>query len=132
MKKRILFLFLCLCFAAGCAQKAESFMDINWTRETEADTESIFFGSDGSFRYFCGCGNAVNDADLCEGYIYDAETAVITLKCIEVTEEMITEIKVNSFDGKTLELDFDGELRRFYKKAFRLTKCSACGGVASD
>ncbi|MDO4531703.1 MAG: hypothetical protein Q4C06_06950 [Bacillota bacterium] len=115
MKKIIVGLLVCLCFLGGCGKKAESFMDISWTRETEADTENIFFGSDGSFRYSCGCGNPVNDADLCEGYTYDEEKALIKLNCMETTEDTVTEIRVVSFDADTLELDFDGEIRRFHK-----------------
>ena len=34
-----------------------SFTDISWTREAEHDIETIRFGSDGSFVYYCACGN---------------------------------------------------------------------------
>ena len=112
MRKGIM-LLVCLCFLAGCEKEKAEFTDISWTRETEVDTETIFFGSDGSFHYFCGCGNPVNDADLCEGYIYDAEKGRITLECIETTEEMVMEIGVIFFDEDRLELDFDGEIRIF-------------------
>lgn len=116
MRKGLFLLMACLCFLTGCGKEEAGFMDISWTRDTEADTETIFFGSDGSFRYFCGCGNPVNDADLCEGYTYDEKSGSITLECIEMTEEMVTEIEVVSCDGDTLELDFDGEIRRFEKE----------------
>lgn len=116
MRKGIFLLMVCLCFMAGCKKEEAGFMDISWTRETEVDTEMIFFGSDGSFHYFCGCGNPVNDADLCEGYTYDEKSGSIILDCLETTEEMVTEIKVVSFDKNRLELDFNGEIRTFEKE----------------
>ena len=39
------------------------FTDISWTRKAEHDIETIRFGSDGSFAYYCACGNPVNDSD---------------------------------------------------------------------
>lgn len=89
------------------------FINIAWTRDAENDTETIYFGEDGSFRYSCGCGNPVNDSDLCEGYSYDAQTKTISLEYIETTEEAVTQITVKSCDGKTLVLDFAGDLRTF-------------------
>lgn len=90
-----------------------SFFNTSWTRDAEHDTETIRFGEDGSFSYSCGCGNPVNDADLCEGYTYDAATKTITLNCIETTEEMITSIQVVKCDANSLHLDFGGEIRIF-------------------
>ena len=57
----------------------------------------------------------MNDSDLCEGYTYDDATKTITLDCIEVTEEMITVIKIVKCNEKELHLDFDGEIRVFTK-----------------
>ena len=116
MRKGLFLLMVCLCFLTGCEKEMVEFTDISWTRETQADTETIFFGSDGSFHYFCGCGNPVNDADLCEGYTYDEKSGSITLDCFETTEEMVTEIGVVSFDGDKLELDFGGEIRKFERE----------------
>ena len=116
MRKGIFLLMVCLCFLTGCGKEEAGFTDISWTRDTEADTETIFFGSDGSFHYFCGCGNPVNDADLCEGYTYDEKSGSIMLDCFETTEEMVTEIRVVSFDKNRLKLDFDGEIRTFEKE----------------
>ena len=114
--RRCLMCFV-LCFLlTGCQAKPAGFSDIWWSRETEVDTETIYFGSDGSFRYSCGCGNPVNDADLCEGYAYDEKRGVIQLDCMEPTEEMVTEIAVIAFDEDRLELDFDGEIRIFEKE----------------
>ena len=90
-------------------------MNTSWTRDAEHDTETIRFGEDGSFAYYCACGNAVNDSDLCEGYTYDDSTKTITLNCIETTDEMVTTIKVVKCDENTLQLDFNGEIRVFEK-----------------
>lgn len=111
------------CGSTGGAKKEEekidyskySFTDASWTRQAEHDEEKIRFGSDGSFSYSCACGNPVNDADLCEGYTYDDETKTITLNCIEITDEMVTTIKIVSCDENSLHLDFDGEIRIFEK-----------------
>ena len=93
-----------------------SFVNISWTRDAEHDTETIRFGADGSFTYYCGCGNPVNDSDLCEGYTYDDATKTITLDCIETTDEMVTTIKIVKSDDNSLHLDFDGEIRFFEKE----------------
>lgn len=112
------FLFLLL----GCAKNnisetvdysEYSFTDILWTRKAEHDIESIRFGSDGSFTYWCACGNPVNDSDLNEGYIYDDKTKTITIKYIETTEETVSTIKIESCDDKSIKLNFDGEIREF-------------------
>ena len=92
-----------------------SFTDTSWTRKAEHDIETIRFGSDGSFVYYCACGNSVNDSDLSEGYTYDDATKTITLDCIETTDEMVTIIKIVKCDEKELHLDFNGETRVFTK-----------------
>ena len=92
-----------------------SFVNTSWTRDAEHDTETIRFGEDGSFSYYCGCGNPVNDSDLCEGYTYDDATKTITLNCIETTDEMVTTIKIVKCDENSLQLDFNGEIRIFEK-----------------
>ena len=89
------------------------FEDMTWTRDSETCFETIRFRSDGSFSYSCACGDPVNDADLCEGYRYEEESKTIFLDFIETTEETVTEITVKSCDGKTLVLDFKGEVRTF-------------------
>lgn len=123
MKRSIIMFFsilLCCLLFVGCTNKNEtdnesSFMDISWTRDAENDIETIRFSSEGDFTYYCSCGNPVNDSDLCEGYTYDEETKTITLDCLEITDEMVTEIKVIKCNGKELHLDFDGETRIFVK-----------------
>ncbi|MBQ1999484.1 MAG: hypothetical protein II220_08385 [Spirochaetales bacterium] len=96
-------------------QSNYSFVDISWTREAAHDIETIRFGEDGSFSYSCACGNPVNDSDLCEGYTYDDATKTITLDCIEITDDMVTVIKIVKCDEKELHLDFNGETRIFTK-----------------
>lgn len=90
-----------------------SFTDTLWTRKAEHDIESIRFGSDGSFTYWCACGNPVNDSDLNEGYTYDDKTKTITIKYIETTEETVSTIKIEACDDKSIKLNFDGEIREF-------------------
>ena len=128
MKKSIYFITLLLIFAVlftGCGHKETEdkrvdyskypFVNTSWTRDAEHDTETIRFGEDGKFVYYCGCGNPVNDSDLCEGYTYDDATKTIALNCIETTEEMVTTIKIVKCDENSLHLDFDGEIRVFVK-----------------
>ena len=93
-----------------------SFTDISWTRKAEHDIETIRFGSDGSFVYYCACGNSVNDSDLNEGYTYDDMAKTITVKYIETTEETVSTIKVEACDGESLKLNFNGEIRVFVKE----------------
>lgn len=91
------------------------FADIQWTRETEADTEYISFSSDGGFSYYCACGNSVNDSDLCDGYTYDEDTKTIKLEASEKTDSMVTEIKIINCDEDSIELDFGGDVRSFVR-----------------
>ena len=93
----------------------DGFTDITWTRETEADIEYIRFSADGSFSYYCACGNPVNDSDLCEGYTYDNKTKTIKLNCIQTTESMVTTIIIINYDENSIELDFNGDIRTFVK-----------------
>ena len=112
-------MLLCL---TGCDDAKEKdfseylFTDVIWTRDSENDIETIVFKSDGSFSYSCSCGNPVNDSDLCESYTYNDETKEIKFDCFETTEEMITNIKIIEMDENVLELDFNGEIRKFEKE----------------
>ena len=127
MKKSILVLGLGVLLLTGCAEKTDKpkeetnkntnavFTDIRWERDAENDIETIRFSSDGSFAYSCSCGNPVNDADLCENYTYNDKTKKITLDCFEETEETVTTIKVVKSTETTLELDFNGDIRKFEK-----------------
>ena len=112
----VLAVSLCLCVGCGNDQPAAErggFEDMTWVRDTESCIETLCFRSDGSCSYYCACGNPVNDDDLCEGYRYDAESKSILLEFLETTEETVTEIRVERFDGTTLVLDFDGDVRTF-------------------
>ena len=125
MKKNIFRrVVLCLIIAfcvVGCAKKTDDkvdystfdFANVTWTRDSDCDVETLRFLPNGEFQYSCACGNPVNDADVVDSYSYDDATKIFTLNCCEEIEDMITEIKLVSCDGKTLELDFDGEIRVF-------------------
>ena len=124
--KKIIILVLATLLLTGCDSTREekqekdyskySFTDVSWTREAENDIETIVFKSNGRFVYYCSCGNPVNDSDLCETYTYDEETKEITLDCFEETEETVTNIKIVNSTETTLDLDFNGEIRKFEKE----------------
>ena len=129
MKKTIFAIILCggmVLSLTGCGETKEknkekdysnySFTDISWTRDAENDMETIVFKSNGRFTYYCSCGNSVNDSDLCETYTYNDNNKEITLDCFEETEETVTNIKIVNSTETTLELDFDGEIRKFEKE----------------
>lgn len=123
MKKIIFILIIMGLLLTGCGNKNVEkpkkdyseylFTDTRWTRDAENDIETIFFDSDGSFSYYCACGNPVNDSDLCESYVYDDKTKEIKFECFETTDEMVTKIKVVNVSEDVLELDFNGEIRKF-------------------
>ena len=128
MKKRILVFLLGLCLM-GCTGEGKEpdyseygFTDVNWTRDSGHDIETIRFSADGSFYYSCACGNPVNDADLCEGYTYHEETNEITLDYMESTEEMVTTIRIVQVSEDVLELDFNGEIRTFEREMRLVTR----------
>ena len=116
-------LILVLLFSfGGCREKQSdknvdysqySFTNVLWTRRAQNDIETIRFGSDGSFRYSCACGNPVNDSDLNEGYTYDDKTKTITIRYVETTEETISKIKIEMYDNERIKLNFNGEIREF-------------------
>ena len=124
--KKIIILVLAALLLTGCDSTREeqqekdyskySFTDVSWTRDAENDIETIVFKSNGRFVYYCSCGNPVNDSDLCENYTYNDKTKEITLDCFEETEETVTTIKVLKSTETTLELDFNGEIRKFEKE----------------
>ena len=122
--KKIIIVLLVLIFLVGCSKNKDKkidyseylFTDVSWTRDTEHDIETLRFKSDGRFTYYCACGNPVNDSDLCDGYIYNDENQEIKLECFEITEEMVTNIKIVEMSEDVLELDFNGEIRKFEKE----------------
>ena len=124
MKRSIMVLMLIGVVLTGCGNTKEAkkdyseylFTDVTWTREGENDIETIVFKSNGRFSYYCSCGNPVNDSDLCESYVYNDETKEIKLDCFETTEETITSIKIVEMSEYILELDFNGEIRKFEKE----------------
>ena len=124
MKKISVIILLGLILFTGCNKQEKEnkdyseykFTDISWQRNGDGDTETLKLTSDGKFHYSCGCGNPVNDADLCETYTYNEKNKTIKLECIETTDETITTIKVINVSEDTLELNFNGEIRKFSKE----------------
>ena len=126
--KRIMACVLSLIIAmslVGCGNKEKSddntydaeFMGVQWTREVDEDVEFISFMTDGTFSYYCACGNPVNDSDLIESYCYDKENQTITFNATETSNSMVTKIKILEFDNEHLKLDFDGDVREFSIKS---------------
>ncbi len=122
MKKIMAVLILAGVFLAGCREgglvdySEYIFTDVIWTRDNGHDTERLILHADGNFSYSCACGNSINDSDLCESYTYNDKTKMIKLAFLESTEEMITNIGIIDVSEDFLELDFDGEIRRFVKE----------------
>lgn len=121
MKKKIVLLCFGVLLLFGCEKRIKTdlskqkFVGVSWIRDNGHDLETIRFNEDGSFSYSCACGNSVNDADLCDSYSYDENNKEIRLECFETTESTITEIKIISLTDTSIELDFDGEIRKFEK-----------------
>ena len=118
--KRIMAGILCLIISmslVGCGNKRNAydaeFMGVQWVRKVDEDVEFLSFMTDGTFSYYCACGNPVKDSDLIESYCYDKKHQTITLNAIETTDSMVTKIKILEFDNEHLELDFDGDVREF-------------------
>lgn len=87
------------------------FVGKNWVRTTDSDTEYLTFKKDGSFSYYCACGNPVDDADLCEYYTYDGEDTIY----VHCDFDKYTKKKVEIISCKKdkLKIDFNGEVRVF-------------------
>ena len=125
MRKIIVVLFFVV-FLFGCEKNNVEdvdyskylFTNVSWTRDSGHDIEHIKFNVDGSFSYYCDCGNPVNDSDLCESYTYNDETKEIKFECFETTDEMVTNVKIVNLTDTTIELDFDGEIRIFEKESY--------------
>ena len=124
MKKIIVVVMFGILFFTGCGKQNPKnvdyseylFTNSSWTRDGGNDIETIRFNGDGSFSYYCSCGNPVNDSDLCDTYTYNEETKEIKFNCFEETEEMITNIKIVEVTEEIFKLDFNGEIREFEKR----------------
>lgn len=121
MKKVLsLFMILFMIPIIGCKEKTANydfdFVNIGFTRSTEVDTEYICFRDDGSFSYYCACGDPVNDSDLCDYYTYDPEAKIIKLKYFEKTDNTVSEIIVKEYTDNILVLDFNGDIRTFTRE----------------
>ena len=124
MRKGWIVIFVICAFLAGCDPLTtladHNFVNVLWTRTTEACTENLRFRDDGTCSYTCACGEPVNDDDLCEGYRYDYKTNTVYLDFSETTDETVTQFTIKSCDGKTLVLDFGGEERVFKNAAVKV------------
>ena len=90
------------------------FVGISFERKAETgDTETIRLNADGTFAYYCSCGNSVDDADICEFYTYNTETKEIKFICYEDAALSSKKVTVKEASKTSLKLDFDGEIREF-------------------
>lgn len=118
MKKTlIIILILSAFFITGCKKEVDyskyNFTDVRWTTEGSGDTEYLYFGSKGTYSHYCGCGNPVNNSDLCDGYTYNEKTKTIKLNCD--SKYAVTKIKILKSTEDVLILDFEGE-KYFFEK----------------
>jgi plastocyanin len=81
----------------------------SWSREGKNDTETIVFGKDGHFTYYCSCGNAVDNFDLCDSYNYNNKEKKIKVNCHTKNKTIILK-KATEYE---LVLEIDGEERIF-------------------
>lgn len=84
----------------------------SWERDGGGDTERIYFSEDGSYGYYCLCGNPVDNSDLYDSYVYDKETN--TIKLINSYGGKSELIKIKEVSELKLVLDFDGKEKTFY------------------
>lgn len=82
--------------------------ETDWVYHTNCD-ETIHFGADGSFSYYCACGSPVGDYDLYDTYTYDASTSEITLH----PEGDDNTIKVLQHEDGKLLLEFPDGTKEF-------------------
>lgn len=80
----------------------------SWTHFSVCD-ETIYFGKDGEYAYYCSCGEPVDDSDLYESYSYNEEEETIQLK----PKDDNSKIKVLRYEKSRLLLDFDGKVKEF-------------------
>ena len=103
----ILVLFLAACSSAE--EHPEFLTEHEWTHFTYCD-ETISFGDDGSYAYYCACGSPVGDSDLYETYKYDPDTSDITLS----PKGSDSSIKVLRYEKSRLLLKFSDGVKEFY------------------
>ena len=78
--------------------------------------ETISFGEDGSYCYYCACGNPVGNSDLFDSYQYDEDSEEITL----YPEEEGNKIKVLRYEKSRLLLGFDDGIKEFVDRSDEL------------
>lgn len=74
------------------------------------DPETISFQKDGTYAYYCACGNAVGDSDLFDSYSYNEDTSEITLSPVETDHHII---RVLRYEKSRLLLAFDDGITEF-------------------
>jgi len=123
MGKRLLcfiLFFLIVLNLTGCSmEKSDSsyiqaeFTDKEWMFYDEVTAEhfNLFLGSDGTFCYYCDCGEPVGDSDVYDKYEYDSESRIITLS--NSYDDETKEIEVIDYNEYHLMVKIDGEFKDF-------------------
>lgn len=100
----------------------------HWCYFTNCD-ETISFGADGSYCYYCACGSPVGDSDLYDSYTYDETTSEITL--YPKGEE--DHIKVLRYENGRLLLEFTDGIKEFFDSDdLQISNAVPCPYVDAD
>ena len=99
-----------------------------WVRYCDCD-ETISFGEDGHYSYYCSCGEPVGDSDLFDKYSYDEGSGEIKLKPGGSGDT----IKVLRCEKSRLLLDFGGGvIREFVDSKDSLASAGRPSGIEYD
>jgi len=110
----ILFGLLAISIVACSKEKPSyGFEDKEWIfyDEVTAEHEKMILGSDGSYSYYCDCGEPVGNSDSYDQYEYNPESGMITLS--NGYDDLTAEIEVMDYNEYHLLLKIDGEIRDF-------------------
>ncbi|MDO4492024.1 MAG: hypothetical protein Q4B85_13250 [Lachnospiraceae bacterium] len=118
----LLVISLCGCVANGSTKNNESEWSDNntqafltehsWVYHNEICDETIVFGKDGSFAYYCGCGEPVGNSDLYDSYEYDSKKKEIVLKADDSLNSSEC-IKVLRIEKMRIILEIGGTEKEF-------------------
>ncbi|MDO4394143.1 MAG: hypothetical protein Q4C80_06995 [Bacillota bacterium] len=112
----------------GGSDKTPEFLtEHEWVHYDSACDETISFGEDGHFAFYCACGDPVGDSDVYDRYSYDSESGEINLK---PAGDM--SIKVLRHKNSRLLLDINGDVKEFVDEKDKLIAGGAPQNLAYD
>ena len=115
---------------AGCGssgKRPEFLTAHDWLHYDSACDETIVFGEDGHFAFYCACGDPVGDSDLYDRYSYDTKSGEIKLK---PAGDMT--IRVLRHEKSRLLLDIDGDVKDFVDEKDKLIAGGAPQNLSYD